>query len=67
RWVPWRPARRVRDLTALARRWPGLRPRDALRFLCSYSGHARLQAGDKQLWRAVAQRIRAKRNDRSLS
>lgn len=60
RWVPWRPARRVRDLTALARRWPGLRPRDALRFLCSYSGHARLQAGDKQLWRAVARRIRHK-------
>ncbi|MBN2645365.1 MAG: hypothetical protein JXR59_07830 [Desulfuromonadaceae bacterium] len=60
RLVPWRRDRRERDLTALVRRWPRLRPRDAVLFLRAYSGKERLGTDGKALWQRVVRRIRNK-------
>jgi len=61
RWRPWFEARRVRDLTALARRSKHVSNRERMFFLHAYFGITKLDARAKQLWRAVAKRIDKKR------
>lgn len=61
RWRPWFEARRVRDLTALARRSKHVSNRERMFFLHAYFGITKLDARAKQLWREVAKRIDKKR------
>lgn len=62
RWRPWEEGRRVRDLTALARRTSIISPRDKVRFMRQYFGTVRLNDEAKQLWHQIDNRITLKRN-----
>lgn len=62
RWRPWGEGRRVRDLTALARRTSNISPRDKVRFMRQYFGMKRLSDDAKQLWHQIDKRITLKRN-----
>nr|WP_320115694.1 lipopolysaccharide kinase InaA family protein [uncultured Desulfuromonas sp.] len=61
RWRPWFEARRVRDLTALARRSKQVANRDRVSFMRAYFGLNKLDTHAKTLWRQVARRIDKKR------
>jgi tRNA A-37 threonylcarbamoyl transferase component Bud32 len=61
RWRPWLETRRVRDLTALARRSLTLPNRDRVAFLRAYYAIPHLDERAKNLWRQVAKRINAKK------
>ena len=61
RWRPWFEARRVRDLTALARRSKQVTNRDRIYFLRAYFRISKLNAHAKSLWCQVAKRIDKKR------
>jgi tRNA A-37 threonylcarbamoyl transferase component Bud32 len=62
RWRPWGEGRRVRDLTALARRTSHVSARDKVRFMRQYFGIKCLDDDAKQLWQKIDKRITLKRN-----
>ena len=62
RWRPWGEGRRIRDLTALARRTANTSTRDKVLFMHYYFGIQKLDKEAKQLWQQVDNRIKLKRN-----
>lgn len=60
RWRPWGEGRRVRDLTALARRTANTSTRDKVLFMYYYFGIQKLNNDAKQLWQQVDSRIKLK-------
>lgn len=62
RWRPWGEGRRIRDLTALARRTANISSRDKIIFIRHYLGLQHLNTEAKKLWNQVNTRITAKRN-----